>query len=198
MLNFFAILVSQARYYCNLYLLSFIVTMYWTKFCLNYIQIVVFLYLILGSLFCVNNWLSLLFILSAILIVFCTFKFGSMTPFLSLLLVHWILCYRIKNISFMVFIKQLKPRIFVQCNYCYTEWSLAFQGEDCGFESPPWDWKFFFLPFFSSTSFLPFLTLHVYPVVCVSVGRVLCVYLVGLLTIDFDHKHSSGRILGLW
>ena len=28
-----------------------------------------------------------------------------------------------------------------------------------------------------------------------SVGRVLRVYLVGLLTIDFDHKHSSGRML---
>ena len=45
---------------------------------------------------------------------------------LSLLHVHWILCYRIKNISLMVFIKQLKPRIFVQCKCCYTDWSLAF------------------------------------------------------------------------
>ena len=34
---------------------------------------------------------------SAILIVFCTFKFSSMTLSLSLLHVHWILCYRIKN-----------------------------------------------------------------------------------------------------
>ena len=64
----------------------------------------------------------------------------------------------------MVFIKQLKPRIFVQCNCCYTDWSLAFQGEGCGFESPPWDWKFFF-------------------------------FLAGLLTTDFDHKHSSGVYL---
>ena len=31
-INFFAILVSQLRCYCNLYLLSFIVIMYWTKF----------------------------------------------------------------------------------------------------------------------------------------------------------------------
>ena len=31
-INFFAILVSQVRCYCNLYLLSFIVIMYWTKF----------------------------------------------------------------------------------------------------------------------------------------------------------------------
>ena len=31
-INFFAILVSQVRCYCNQYLLSFIVTMYWTKF----------------------------------------------------------------------------------------------------------------------------------------------------------------------
>ena len=56
----------------------------------------------------------------------------------------------------------------------------------------------FFVPFFSSTSFLAFLTLHVYPGVCESVERVLRVYLAGLLTIDFDHKHSSGHILGLW
>ena len=61
----------------------------------------------------------------------------------------------------------------------------------------------FFLPFFTSTSFLAFLTLTVlciYPGVCASVGRVvlLRVYLVGRLTIDFDHKHSIGRILGLW
>ena len=44
-INFFAILVSQVRCYCNLYLLSFIVIMYWT--CMNYIQIVAFLYIIL-------------------------------------------------------------------------------------------------------------------------------------------------------
>ena len=31
-INFFAILVSQVRCYCNLFLLSFIVTMYLTKF----------------------------------------------------------------------------------------------------------------------------------------------------------------------
>ena len=31
-INFFSILVSQLRYYCNQYLLNFIVTMYWTKF----------------------------------------------------------------------------------------------------------------------------------------------------------------------
>ena len=31
-INFFSILVSQVRCYCNLYLLSFIVTMYLTKF----------------------------------------------------------------------------------------------------------------------------------------------------------------------
>ena len=60
------------------------------------------------------------------------------------------------------------------------------------------DWKFFFLPFFSSTSFLAFFTLRVYPGICASVERVLRVYLAGLLTIDFDHKHSSGRILGFW
>ena len=31
-INFFAILVSQVRCYCNLYLISFIIIMYWTKF----------------------------------------------------------------------------------------------------------------------------------------------------------------------
>ena len=31
-INFFTILVSQVRCYCNLYLLSLIVIMYWTKF----------------------------------------------------------------------------------------------------------------------------------------------------------------------
>ena len=92
----------------------------------------------------------------------------------------------------MVFIKQLKPMISVQCNCCYTDLSLArVVGSNPGTGS-------FFLPLFSSTSFLPFLTLRVYPVVCASVGRVLRVYLAGLLTIDLDHKHSSGRILGLW
>ena len=43
-INFFAILVSQVRCYCNLYLLSFIVIMYWTKFLYS---IVAFLYIIL-------------------------------------------------------------------------------------------------------------------------------------------------------
>ena len=129
-INFFAILVSQVRCYCNLYLLSFIVIMYWTKFLyelysnsrvlIHYIEghyFILFFVSIIGCHSCSY---------SAILIVFCTFKFSSMTLSLSLLHVHWILCYRIKNISFMVFIKQLKPRIFVQCNCCYTDWSLAF------------------------------------------------------------------------
>ena len=132
---------------------------------------------------------------SAILNIFLHLQIQLYNTFsLSLLYVHWILCYRIKNISFMVFVKQLKPRIFVQCNCCYTEWSLAFEGEGCGFNPPPWDWDFFS----SSTSFLAILTLRVYPGVCASVGRVLRVYLAGLLTTDFDHKHSSGYTLGLW
>ena len=45
-------------------------------------------------------------------------------------------------------------------NCCYTDWSLAFQGEGCGFES--WDWKFFssflflhFFPSFPYTARLP-------------------------------------------
>ena len=117
-INFFAILVSQVRCYCNLYLLSFIVTMYWTK-CLyelysnshvliRYIEGHYFVLFFVSIIGCHNCSYS------AILIVFCTFKFSSMTLSLSLLHVHWILCYRIKNIFFMVFIKQLKPRNFVQ------------------------------------------------------------------------------------
>ena len=86
----------------------------------------------------------------------------------------------------------------MQCKCCYTDWSLAFYGEGCGFDSLPATGSFF-LPFFSSTSFLAFRTLtalRVYPGVCASVGSVQRVYLAGLLTIDFDNKHSCGRILG--
>ena len=101
---------------------------------------------------------------SAIFIVFCTFKFSSMTLSLSLLRVHWILCYRIKNICFMVFIKQLKPRSL--CSVIVAIQTGALPSKGCGFESPPRDWKFFF--FFSSTCFLSFLTLRVYPVVYAS------------------------------
>ena len=82
-INFFAILVSQVRCYCNLYLLSFIVIMYWTKFLyelysnsrvlIQYIEghyFILFFVSIIGCHSCSY---------SAILIVFCTFKFSSMT-----------------------------------------------------------------------------------------------------------------------
>ena len=83
-INFFAILVSQVRCYYNLYLLSLIVTMYWTKFLYElYSNSRVLIHYIEGSLFyfifCVNNCSY-----SAILIVFCTFKFSSMTLSLTL------------------------------------------------------------------------------------------------------------------
>ena len=79
-INFIAILVSQIRCYCNLYLLSFIVTMYLTKFLyeqyskLHYIEghyFIVFFVSIIGCHFilCYIN---------------CTFKFSSMTLSLSL------------------------------------------------------------------------------------------------------------------
>ena len=61
-INSFAILVSQVRCYYNLYLLSFIVTMYWTKFLYElYLNSRVLIhYNIEGHyfIFCVNNWLS--------------------------------------------------------------------------------------------------------------------------------------------
>ena len=116
-INFFAILVSQVRCYCNQYLLSFIVTMYWTKFLyelysnsrvlIHYIECHYYILFFVSIIGCHNcSYCAIL-------------KFSSMALSLSLLHVHWILCYRIKNIiSFMVFIKQLKPRIFVQCNCC--------------------------------------------------------------------------------
>ena len=68
-MNFFfvAILTSQVRCYCILYLLSFIVTMYWTKFLYElYPNSRVLVYYIEGHfliLFFVNNLLSKLFIL---------------------------------------------------------------------------------------------------------------------------------------
>ena len=85
----------------------------------------------------------------------------------------------------------------MQCNCCYIDWSLPSKVRVPGSNLLPGTGKKF-LHFFSSTSFFPFLTLRVYPGGCASVGRVLRVYLEGLLTIDFDHKHSSGLILGLW
>ena len=158
--------MSQVRGYCNLYLLSFIVTMYLTKFLYEqYSNSRVLIHYIEDHYFIVF-FVSIIVVISysAILIVSCTFKFRSMTLSLSLSLHHvqWILCYRIKNISCMVFIKQLKPRTFVQCKCCNTDWSLAFEDEGCGFESPPWDRKFFF--FLSFLHFFPsLLTLRVYP-----------------------------------
>ena len=150
----FAILVSQVRCYCNLYLLSFIVTMYWTvmnynsRVLIHYIEghyYILFFVSIIGCHHCSY---------SAILIVFCTFKFSSMTFSLSLSFMCIGYC-AIKNIiSFMVFIKQLKPRIFVQCKCCYTDWSLASKVRVVG--SNPGTGSFFF----SFPPLLSFLSLH--------------------------------------
>ena len=87
-INLFAILVSQVRCYCNLYLLSFIVTMYWTKFLfelysnsrvlIHYIGVIILFIYFVSIIGCHNCPYS------TILIVFCTFKFSSMTLSLSL------------------------------------------------------------------------------------------------------------------
>ena len=82
-INFFAILVSQVRCYCNLYLLSLIVIMYWTKFLYElYSNSRVLIYYIEGHYF-ILFFVSIIGChscsYSAILIVFCTFKFSSMT-----------------------------------------------------------------------------------------------------------------------
>ena len=79
----------------------------------------------------------------------------------------------------------------MQCKCCYGKVRVV--GS-----IPPSGTGSFILPFFSSFAFLTLTVLSVYPGVCTSVGRVLRVYLAGLLTIDFDHKNSSGCILGLW
>ena len=80
-------------------------------------------------------------------------------------------------------------------------------------ESTPWDCRVFFflslLHFFPYTARLPRRVrvcgdgpARPWRGSCASMERVLervlRVYLAGLLTIDFDHTHSSGRILGLW
>ena len=165
------------------------------NFCVNYIEGHFFILFFVSIIGCHNCSYS------AILSIFLYLQIQLYEIFsLSLLHVHWILCNRIKNISFIVFIKQPKPRIFVQCKCCYTTGALLFKVRDLGSIPLP-EIGSFFLSFFSSTSFLASLTLtalRVYPGVCTYVGRVLRIYLAGLLTIDFDHKHSSGLILVLW
>ena len=113
---------------------------------------------------------------SAILIVFCTFKFSSMILSLSLLHVQWILCYRIKNISFMVFIKQLKPRIIVHVIVAIQTGALPSKVRVVGSNPLPKTGKKI-LPFFSSTSFLPFLTLCVYPGVYARLWEESCAFI---------------------
>ena len=91
---FFAILASQVRCYCILYLLSFIVTMYWTK--LLYSNSHVLVYYIEGHYFffvsiigCHNCSYS------AILNSFLYLQIQLYDTFsLSLLHVHWTLCCR--------------------------------------------------------------------------------------------------------
>ena len=59
MYKLFCHTVSQVRCYCNLYLLSFIVTMYLTTFLYEqYSNSRVPIHYIEGHTFCVNNWLS--------------------------------------------------------------------------------------------------------------------------------------------
>ena len=77
------------------------------------------------------------------------------------------------KISFMVFIKQLQPRIFVQCKCCYTDWILPFKVRVLGSITLPGMAKitsFLFLHFF------PSLHCAFSQGICVPVGRVLRVY----------------------
>ena len=102
----------------------------------------------------------------------------------------------------MVFIKQLKPGSFCSVNVAIQTGALPSKVRVVGSNPLPGTGSFFF--FLSFPPLLSFLSLHcaftqVYAGLWAgSVGRVLRVYLAGLLTIDFDHKHSIGHILGLW
>ena len=56
-INVFAILVSQVRCYCNLYFLSFIVTLYLTKFLYEqYSNSRVLIHYIEGHYFCISDY----------------------------------------------------------------------------------------------------------------------------------------------
>ena len=123
-----------------------------------------------------------------------------MTLSFSLLHVHWILPLN-KNISFMVFIKQLKLRIFMQCKCCYRTGSLPCKLRVMGSIPCLGLDVFFFLSF-------PPLSLSgkCSPYTDCMFTQVYArlwqgpVYLSGgpSSTIDFGHRHSSGCILCLW
>ena len=94
--------------------------------------------------------------------------FGGVTPNIlylqiqlydtfSLLRVHWILCYRIKNIYFMVFIKQLKPKILCSVIVAIQTGALPSKVRVVGSNSLPGTGSFFFLSF---PPLLSFLSLH--------------------------------------
>ena len=87
----------------------------------------------------------------------------------------------------MVFMKQLKPRIFVQCNVAKQTGALPFKVRVVGSIPLPGTGSFFFLPF---PPLLSLLSLHcaftqvsarLWRGLCESVERVLRVYLAGLL-----------------
>ena len=91
----------------------------------------------------------------------------------------------IKNISFMVFIKQLKQSIFVRCKCCYRTGALPCKGRVVGY-SPLWDWNFF-------SSFLFFLC---FPYTDCAEHLPRCMRICGqgparLSAIDFNRKDSS-------
>ena len=83
----------------------------------------------------------------------------------------------------------------MQCKRCYRTGALPCKVRVVGsIPLPGTGFSFVFLHFY----FPAFLTLCVYLGVCVSVAYIQHIYLAGLLTMDFDHKHSSGHILGIW
>ena len=102
---FFVILTSQVRCYCIQYLLSFIVTMYWTKFLYElYSNSRVLVYYIEGHLFFVSIIGCHNCSYSAILKSFLYLQIQLYDTFsLSLLHVHWIYCARSHGIHIYCF-----------------------------------------------------------------------------------------------
>ena len=139
--------------------------MYWKKFCLNYIQIVVFLYFIVRVTF-------FFFFVSIIGCHNCSYS-AILNSFVFLQIQLYDAC----TIELRIYGK-LKLRM-CSVNVATQTGVLPFKVRVVGSIPLPRTASFF-LPFFSSTSFLTFLTLRIYPGVCASVGRVLRVYLAGL------------------
>ena len=85
-INFFAILVSQVRCFATCTFLASLLQCIGQNFCMNNIEIVVFLYIILRVIIFIVFFVSIIgcHVILCYINSFCTFKFSSMTLSLSL------------------------------------------------------------------------------------------------------------------